>query len=189
MLRPVARQNPLRAVFQIQRNELPLALLMFTYFFVVITSFWVLKPIKKSLFIQYYETSGVDLLSWHLSGPQAELIAKVLNMFVAVVAVTVFTWLARRLRRQQLTFVFTAFFLACYLAYSTVLGEPGHFTVWSFYLFGDLFSTLMVATFFTDFSAVRWLSAFTIPIIVLWVVAVRYAGREFARRTEGSGPP
>jgi AAA family ATP:ADP antiporter len=144
----VASQSPLRAVFQIERNELPLAVLMFSYFFLVITSFWVLKPIKKSLFIQYYETSGVDLLGWQLSGPQAELIAKVLNMVVAVVAVTVFTWLARRLRRQQLTFVFTAFFLASYFAYSLVLGEPGHITVWSFYLFGDLFSTLMVATFF-----------------------------------------
>jgi AAA family ATP:ADP antiporter len=144
----VASQSPLRAVFQIRRNELPLAVFMFSYFFLVITSFWVLKPIKKSLFIQYYETSGVDLLGWQLSGPQAELIAKVLNMVVAVVAVTVFTWLARRLRRQQLTFVFTAFFLASYLGYSLVLGEPGHFTVWSFYLFGDLFSTLMVATFF-----------------------------------------
>ena len=31
----MARQNPLRAVFQIQRNELPLALLMFSYFFLV----------------------------------------------------------------------------------------------------------------------------------------------------------
>jgi AAA family ATP:ADP antiporter len=144
----VASQSPLRAAFQVRRNELPLAALMFSYFFLVITSFWVLKPIKKSLFIQYYETSGVDLLGWQLSGPQAELIAKVLNMVVAVVAVTVFTWLARRLRRQQLTFVFTAFFLASYVGYSLVLDEPGHFTVWSFYLFGDLFSTLMVATFF-----------------------------------------
>jgi AAA family ATP:ADP antiporter len=29
-----------------------------------------------------------------------------------------------------------------------VIGTPGELTIWSFYLFGDLFSTLMVATFF-----------------------------------------
>jgi hypothetical protein len=37
----------------------------------------------------------------------------------------------------------------------------------------------------TDFAAVRWLAASIVPIIVLWIFAVRYAGREFARRTEG----
>ncbi len=140
--------NAFKAILDVRRSELPLALLMFGYFFLVITSFWILKPIKKSLFIEYYDQGGFDLLGWHMSGPQAELIAKVLNMAVAFAAVIVFTWLARRFRRQQLSFIFTAFFLASYIAYSWVLGAPGQFTVWSFYLFGDLFSTLMVATFF-----------------------------------------
>ncbi|MDH3594284.1 MAG: MFS transporter [Rhodospirillales bacterium] len=137
-----------KAILDVRRSELPLALLMFGYFFLVITSFWILKPIKKSLFIEHYEQSGFNLLGWQMSGPQAELIAKVLNMVVAFAAVIVFTWLARRFRRQQLSFVFTAFFLVSYAAYSFVLGAPGSGTVWSFYLFGDLFSTLMVATFF-----------------------------------------
>ena len=137
-----------RALFDIRRSELPLALLMFTYFFLVITSFWILKPLKTSLFIEFYDQSGFDLLSFHLSAPQAELLAKVLNMGVAFVAVVVFTWLARRFRRQQLTFLFTAFFLASYLAYGFVISSPGGAVIWSFYLFGDLFSTLMVATFF-----------------------------------------
>jgi ATP:ADP antiporter, AAA family len=84
---------------------------MFSYFFLVITSFWILKPIKKALFIEYYDQTGFDLLAWHLSAPQAELLAKVLNMVVAFVAVMVFTWLVRRFRRQQLSFIFTGFFL------------------------------------------------------------------------------
>jgi AAA family ATP:ADP antiporter len=121
---------------------------MFGYFFLVITSFWILKPVKKSLFIEFYDKGGFDLLGWHMSGPQAELIAKVLNMVVAFAAVIIFTWLARRFRRQQLSFIFTAFFLVSYVAYNFVIGSPGQVTVWSFYLFGDLFSTLMVATFF-----------------------------------------
>ncbi len=140
--------NPIKAVMDIRREELPLSLLMFSYFFLVITNFWVLKPIKKTLFIGFYKQGGFDLLSWHLNASQAELIAKVLNMLVALLAVTIFTWLARRFRRQQLTYIFTVFFMACYVVYSNLIDVPNDFTVWSFYLFGDLFSTLMVATFF-----------------------------------------
>ncbi len=142
------RESPLKAMFDIKKSELPLALLMFSYFFLVITSFWILKPIKKSLFIEFYDKGGFDLFAWHMSGPQAELLAKVLNMGVAFVAVVVFTWLARRFRRQQLTFIFTGFFLASYVAYTFIIEKPQSITVWTFYLFGDLFSTLMVATFF-----------------------------------------
>lgn len=157
-------KQPLKAIFDIRRSELPFTLLMFSYFFLVISSFWILKPIKKSMFIEFYHQDGflinLDLLNlyisginlnlphWHLSAPQAELIAKELNMFVAIVAVIIFTWLARRFHRQHLTFIFTLFFLICYAAFSFVINQPQDLTVWNFYLFGDLFSTLMVATFF-----------------------------------------
>ena len=69
-------------------------------------------------------------------------------MVVAAVAVAVFTLLARSFRRQQLTCILSAFFILCYVVYSLILDNAGGGTVWSFYLFGDLFSTLMVATFF-----------------------------------------
>jgi AAA family ATP:ADP antiporter len=132
----------------IRREELPLSLLMFSYFFLVITSFWVLKPLKKTLFIGFYKQDGFEIANWHLTASQAELIAKVLNMFIAFLAVAVFTWLARRFRREQLTCIFSAFFMASYAVYTLLIESPGNITVWSFYLFGDLFSTLMVATFF-----------------------------------------
>lgn len=140
--------NPFKAVLDIRRHELPLALLMFSYFFLVITSFWILKPIKKALFIQYYDSTGFTLLNWHMTASQAELVAKVLNMVVAIVAVIAFTWLSRHFRRQQLTYCFSAFFLAGYALYTPIIANPTGLTVWTFYLFGDLFSTLMVATFF-----------------------------------------
>lgn len=140
--------NPLKQVLDIRREEWPLALPMCAYFFLVITTFWVLKPIKKGLFIAFYERDGFQLLSWQMSGSQAELLAKVLNMGVALVAVAVFTLLSRTLQRQQLTFVFSAFFAVAYVLYSLLLDAPSSFVVWSFYLFGDLYSTLMVATFF-----------------------------------------
>ncbi len=140
---------PLKNIMDIRRGELTISLLMFLYFFLVITSFWILKPLKKTLFIGYYKQQGFDLWGWHLTGSQAELLAKMLNMLVAFLAVAVFTWLARRFRRQQLTIIFSAFFMACYVYYSFAIRDPGELNVWTFYLFGDLFSTLMVATFFS----------------------------------------
>lgn len=140
--------NPFKALMNIRREELPLSLLMLSYFFLVITSFWVLKPIKSGLFLEYYDQTGFDIFSWHMTAAQAELIAKILNMFVAIVAVIVFTWLARRFRRQQLTYIFSGFFMVCFIAFSRVIDTPGETTVWTFYLLGDLFSTIMVATFF-----------------------------------------
>jgi AAA family ATP:ADP antiporter len=138
----------LRAVFSIRQEELPFALLMFGYFFLVITSFWILKPVKKALLIGFYDDAGLVLLGAKLSAAQAELIAKVVNMAVAFLAAVVFSTLSEHLRRQRLTLVFSGFFLLSYFGYSTLLDRAGTGTVWSFYLFGDLFSTLMVATFF-----------------------------------------
>jgi len=132
----------------IRREELPLALLMFGYFFLVITTFWVLKPIKKQLFVTYYDEVGFDLLGWHLGAAQAEQLAKVLNMVVAFGAVIVFSVLARRLRRQKLTLTFCGFFALAFVAYAFLVDRVGDGLVWSFYLFGDLYNTVMVATFF-----------------------------------------
>ena len=132
----------------ITRAELPLALAMFCYFFLVITCFWILKPIKKGMFIQFYDQDGFTLLGTHFSASQAELLAKVLNMGVAFLAVVVFTVLSHSLRRQHLSYAFSGFFLLCFGLFGLWLVQPAGPAVWSFYLFGDLFSTLMVATFF-----------------------------------------
>ncbi|MGB7031564.1 MAG: Npt1/Npt2 family nucleotide transporter, partial [Syntrophobacteria bacterium] len=45
--------------------------------------------------------------------------------------------------------------------------------------------SLGITSVFKDFSSIRWLSGFTIPIIIIWIFAVRYAGRKFKEMTEG----
>ena len=42
--------NPLKQIMDIRREEAPMTLLMFLYFFLVIATFWILKPIKKTPF-------------------------------------------------------------------------------------------------------------------------------------------
>ena len=115
----VTREKPkglLKSIQDIRREELPLVLLMSGYFFLIISTFWILKPIKKSLFVGFYRTQGFELLGMQLKGSQAELLAKVLNMAVAYLAVVAFSLLARRLRRQQITFACSGFFVASFLA-------------------------------------------------------------------------
>jgi AAA family ATP:ADP antiporter len=143
-----APSNPLKALAGIRREELPLALLMFSYLFLVITTFWINKTIKKSLFVEYYDRTGFNLLGWQLEAAQAELLAKVCNMFVAAGAVVVFSVLSNRLRRHRLTLAFSAAFAAAFVLYSLLIPRPSGGLVWSFYLFGDLYSTIMVAGFF-----------------------------------------
>src|SRR5262245_48469554 len=98
---------------------------MFLYFFLVITVFWILKPLKKALFIGFYKGTGETFFG--LGGPEAEQIAKVGNMVMAFIAMIAFTLLARRLHRQRLTLVFAAFSAAVLLAYLPFVtgGQPG----------------------------------------------------------------
>ncbi|MEM1024716.1 MAG: Npt1/Npt2 family nucleotide transporter [Myxococcota bacterium] len=140
--------NPFKQIVALRRNEWPLALLLFGYFFLVITTFWILKPIKKTVFIEFYADSGFELMGSVFTASQAELLAKVLNMFVALVAATAFSIMSDKLRRQQLTLAFSAVIFAGFVLYIFLLGSLSDVVVWSFYLFGDLYNTLMVATFF-----------------------------------------
>ncbi len=137
----------LKSIQDIRREELPKALLMFAYFFLVITIFWVLKPMKKGVFISFYQESGFDLFGWQMAASQAEQLAKVLNMVVAAIAVTIFTLLSRRFTRQKLVFTWSLFFIVCFILYSGLITRPSGAVAWTFYLFGDLFSTVMVVLF------------------------------------------
>jgi len=135
-------------LLDVRRGEWPFVATMFGYFFLVITTFWILKPLKKALFITHYDASGIDFGIAQLTAPQGELVAKILNMVLAFFAALVFTRLSQSLRRQQLSYVFTALALGAFALYAMLVRDPGAGTVWSFYLFGDLYNTLMVATFF-----------------------------------------
>jgi len=141
-------RSPLAFVADLAPGERAFTGLMLAYFVLVTTTFWILKPLKKALFIEFYDTSGLDLFSWHLAAAEAELVAKFLNMLVAIVAMVVFATLARRLRRERLSLVLTAGFIVIFALYAFVLDRPRDAAVWSFYLVGDLFSTVMVAAFF-----------------------------------------
>jgi ATP:ADP antiporter, AAA family len=139
----------IRLLFGIDFHELPFVLNMFSYFFLVISVFWILKPLKKTLFFQFYKAQGGFMLFGDpMTAAQAELLAKILNMVAAMVAVFAFSWLSEKFKREKLTWVLAGFFIACFAIYGFSLKPLTDFSVWTFYVFGDMFATVMVATFF-----------------------------------------
>jgi ATP:ADP antiporter, AAA family len=139
----------IRLLFGIEFHELPFVFNMFSYFFLVITTFWLLKPLKKTLFFQFYKAQGGFMLFGDpMTAAQAELLAKILNMVAAMAAVVVFSWLSEKFKREKLTWVLVGFFIACFVIYGFTLKPLTGFSVWTFYVFGDMFATVMVATFF-----------------------------------------
>ena len=140
--------NPFRALWGVRREEAPAAAAMSACFFVVIAVFWILKPLKKALFIERYDAAGFDLLEWHLRASQAELLAKILNTAAAFLAMWLLSALSRRLDRSRLVTALAAGLAACCLGFALLLGSSSGAVVWAFYVFGDVFNMLLVAAFF-----------------------------------------
>lgn len=133
--------------FDLKREEWPTALALSLFFFLVIAVFWVLKPIKRGVLISQYAQESLNLLGWTLSGSEAEQLGKVLNMIVAYGIVIVYTLVVRHFSRTYVVTIFAAVLSLCLIGFTPVIGDPGAGVAWSFYVFGDMFNTIMVATF------------------------------------------
>jgi len=132
----------------IEREEWIPTLLMSFYFFLVIASFWVLKPLKRGVIINFFGEDPLALLGMTFGGAEAEQIGKFLNVIAVYFVVIAFTWLARRYARHWLVTIFAGFFSLAFVGYAIALqGEIGQFTVWSFFVFGDMYNTAMVVLF------------------------------------------
>jgi AAA family ATP:ADP antiporter len=140
--------KPIRERFDIRAREVAPTLLMSAYFFLVITCFWILKPIKKSLFLRSYKAEPLELLGMVFEGARAEQLAKMLNMAVAAAAAMLFVHVSARFRRERLTYFMGGLVLCAFVYFAQVVDQPSERTIWAFYLFGDLFNMLMVASFF-----------------------------------------
>jgi len=98
--------------------------------------------------LSYYQENNLSLFNVSLSPANVEQLAKVMNMLVAIIAVVVFSWLSKHFIRQKLSLIFSLFFLLGFVGLSLSISGSNPVMIWVFYLYGDLFSTIMVATFF-----------------------------------------
>ncbi|SMO56052.1 NTP/NDP exchange transporter [Fodinibius sediminis] len=137
--------------FDIRRHEWPTALLMSTFFFMVIATFWILKPMKRGLLVGYYQSAPLQLLGTTFSGAEVEQLAKVLNMIVVYGVVVLFTVLARKFSRQNMNLILCLLFSGLFVLFANLLQAPTAGTSWSFYILGDMFNSALL-TFFWAFS-------------------------------------
>ena len=133
--------------FDIRRQEWPTALGLSFFFFLVIAVFWVLKPIKRGALIGFYADDPLQLLGVTFSGAEAEQIGKTLNMLVVYVLVVAYTWLVHRTTRLQVIVLLCGVLGGLMAFFAYAISSPSGPVVWSFYVFGDMFNSLMVVTF------------------------------------------
>lgn len=131
----------------IRRSEWPRALLLSLFFFLVIATYWILKPVKRGVILDHFGADPLRLFGTALSGAQAEQIGKVLNLAAVYLVVVLFVYLARHVARHHLVLIFCSIFGASFVAYSRLIHVDSDLVVWSFYVFGDMFNTAMVALF------------------------------------------
>lgn len=123
---------------------------MFFWFFLIIMTFWLLKPLKKALFVGYYKIEGFVLLGWSLAPAQVELLAKELNLVVALGYFLVLSWSRSSLPQGMVyPLMVTAGYGATLLGFALAAGLDAAEYVWLLYLFGDLLVISLVAVFFS----------------------------------------
>jgi AAA family ATP:ADP antiporter len=109
--------------------------LMFSYFFLVITSYYVIKPVRNSLFI---ERVGADNL------PYVYIITA---LFVGVI-ISFYSRYADRISRQALILGTFAFLASNLLIFWWLLRQGTLLTSGAFYIWAKLYPLLLVSQFF-----------------------------------------
>ncbi|HXH82448.1 MAG TPA: MFS transporter, partial [Candidatus Tectomicrobia bacterium] len=131
-----------RAV-RIEPGELGAALWSAAYFFCLLCSYYVLRPVREEMGI----AGGVERLPWLFTGT-----------FVAMAAaVPVFGALAARYPRRTLLPVVYAFFIACIAGFFLVLagGAPPAWAPGAFFVWLSVFNLFVVSVFWS-FMADVW---------------------------------
>ena len=133
----------------IPRRDRLFSLYMFSSFFLVITTYWILKSLKKAMFISYHKLHVFSFLGHTIDAAQAELLAKEMNIVIAFIAMIAYTLLARKFKREHYTQYISSFFVVCLILFYPLVNSAGTAVIWAFYLFGDLFITSMLLVFFS----------------------------------------
>ncbi len=107
---PTGFDTPLTASGS-RRHERPAALLSFVYFFCVLASYYVMRPLREQL----SAAVGSTQLPWFFAAT-----------FAATLVLTpVFAWLASRWPRRIVVPIVYLFFIACLLAFVPLFAQPG----------------------------------------------------------------
>jgi len=128
----------LRSILLVRKGERAKTAGMFLYFFIVVSAYWFLKPLRSVLTI---EQLGADAIR--------EL--KIINAFVSAVVVAAYSLALARFSREKLTYLVLGAFVWALLFFWFFLGHYGAVKTvyYCFYVFIDLFMTVNTALFWT----------------------------------------
>ena len=121
----------------VRPGELRALLLSFVYFFSLLTSYYILRPLREEMGI----ASGVENLQWLFTG----------TFFAMLAAVPLFGWLVARVPRRRLVPIAYRFFLVNMLIFYALLSlEVGTLQVArAFYIWISLFNLFVVSVFWS----------------------------------------
>ena len=137
-MRAVAEQ-----VIAVRRGEAPAAAWSFAYFFCVLASYYMLRPVREA----FGAAAGVEGLPWLFTG----------TFLAMLVAVPVFGALAARFPRRTLLPAIYTFFIACILGLFALLrgGAAAPWAPAAFFIWLSVFNLFVVSVFWS-FMADVW---------------------------------
>ncbi len=128
-------------VTRVRRREAATVLLSAAYFFLVLSAWYVLRPIRDAMGV----AGGVDNLQWLFTATAAVMLL-VHPLFAAIVA---------RWSRRRFVTVTYRFFMLCLIAFFVVLNavpEGGQASIWvgrSFFIWTSVFNLFVVSVFWS----------------------------------------
>ncbi len=127
----------LRKIVQIEPGEGPALFWSFSYFFALLCSYYIIRPLRDEMGI----LGGVENLQWLFTGTLVAMTA----------AIPLFGWVSSRFPRQRfLPFVY-AFFIINLLLFYSVMGSdtPSAYLARSFFIWTSVFNLFVVSVFWS----------------------------------------
>jgi AAA family ATP:ADP antiporter len=117
---------------------------MSALFFLAMMIFWILKPIKKGVFISHFKTNGVNFWGMNLGGAEAEQLAKI-TVVIAALIFSVLLGIASRYYPLRKIFLFTTLSAAAGIVFFAARISSGDgWLVWALYIFADVQNSLVI---------------------------------------------
>jgi ATP:ADP antiporter, AAA family len=123
-------------LLKVERRELPALIWAFVYFFSLLCSTYILRPVRDEMGVQ----TGVDKLQWLFTGT-----------FLAMIAfVPAFGRIAARWPRARFISAVYYFFAAALVLFFVLLKRPyGEYTAAAFFIFHSVFNIAVVSVFWS----------------------------------------
>jgi len=126
----------LKSSVNIKPEERRSVLLSAAYFFTLLASYYLLRPVRDEMGVQ----AGVDQLQWLFSA----------TFIVMLLAVPLFGWASARFARRQLISIVYAFFIVALLAfYSAFLTSQSLWVARAFYVGVSVYNLFIVSVFWS----------------------------------------